>query len=71
MIPAELKAWRGRLSLTQWQAATLLGLHRVHYIRLEKGVTPVSRALELATERLEMMGPQSRSTLLQDSRDAP
>ncbi len=45
----QLRSWRESLSITQEQAANLLGVHRITYINWETGHTPISKLVELAS----------------------
>jgi transcriptional regulator with XRE-family HTH domain len=46
--PADLKAWRERLGMTQQQAAVALGLERRTLIRYELGERSIPKAVALA-----------------------
>lgn len=46
--PGQLKMWRTQLSLTQAQAASLIGISHRHYSYLELGNTPISKMIALS-----------------------
>jgi len=52
--PAEFKAWRKRLGLTQEQAAAELGLTRRAIVHYERGARMISKVVRLACEAVEM-----------------
>ena len=52
MTPSELKAWRINLSLTQTEAADLIGYTLNGYYKLETGRRVISRTVEILTELL-------------------
>ncbi len=53
MEAMEFKAWRYRLAWTQAQAGNALGFSNEHVCRLETGVKPITRVVELACQALE------------------
>lgn len=53
--PDQLREWRRRLSLTQVQAASLVGISSRHYTYLEQGHTPISKAVALSCILLESL----------------
>lgn len=56
-----LRSWRDSLSLTQEQAAELLGVHRVTYTRWETGILPIKERVLLACSAVCKTGPNKNS----------
>ena len=52
MTPADLRAWRSRLGLSQIRAAALLGVHAVTLCRWERGRAPMPPMLRLACQAI-------------------
>jgi DNA-binding XRE family transcriptional regulator len=48
LTPAQVLAWRQKLNIHQTEAADLLGVSRRNYINLERGDSPVYKALVLS-----------------------
>jgi DNA-binding XRE family transcriptional regulator len=53
MKPAELRAWRERLGMTQEQAAKALGITRRSFVRYEMGQREITKPLALACGAIE------------------
>jgi transcriptional regulator with XRE-family HTH domain len=49
---ATVAAWRAQVGWTQQRAADELGMHRVNFSRIERGVIPVQRVVLLAMSAL-------------------
>lgn len=52
MTPAEFRALRRRLGLTQAQLAAALGMSRDQILRYEAGRAPIPRVVELAVRQI-------------------
>lgn len=53
MTPADLRAFRKRLGLTQTEAAEAMGLTKQAIYLYESGRNPIPRLVELACEAIE------------------
>ena len=56
--PEQLKAWRLQLSLSQAQAASLIGISHRHYNYLELGHTPVSKMIAMSCILIKELAKQ-------------
>lgn len=63
MTPAQLKAWRAGLLLSQKDAALQLGISERHVQLMEKGKRPISRQVDLACVGLWYLVGSLRGTL--------